>query len=150
MFFAVDQGASPLGRGKGWIYFVYRGRPLPRGPAPWASATRTCIYLVCITCNTHAYIRWNIDACIRCPYMHAYIRCLAAAAAAFWGLASPDFDTWSDPDAEDLRNHSKRLASPWALKMAPSVINVYYQIRHLFEMLDLDTCLTPDAENWTG
>ena len=41
---------------------------------------KCCVYFVCIRCSTHAYIRSNIDAYIKCLYTHAYIRCLAAAA----------------------------------------------------------------------
>ena len=57
MISALSQGARRLGGGKCDICSVY------------------------IRCNTHAYIRHEIDAYIRCPYRHTCIRCLAAAAA---------------------------------------------------------------------
>ena len=62
----------------------------------------------------------------------------------------------SSPDTRQLRivgiihiHPTKRLASLLAPSVAPRVIIVHYQISSLFEMLDLDTCLTPSAENQT-
>ena len=43
----------------------------------------------------------------------------------FW----PDFDTWLEPEAEDLGNQTytsyKHLASLWASNMAPDVIDMH-------------------------
>ena len=62
------------------IYKINSTFPPPRGLPPGRGQTSS-ISVVCIRCNTHAYIRYNTDAYIMCPYTHAYIRCLAAAAA---------------------------------------------------------------------
>ena len=42
------------------------------------------------------------------------------------------------------------MASLWAPAMAPNVFDMHYQISSLFEMLDVDTRLTPEAKNRTG
>ena len=47
------------------------------------------------------------------------IRCLAAAAAACFGLASPDFDTWSEPEAEDLRNPRYTYYKAFGIALGP-------------------------------
>ena len=51
--------------------------------------------------------------------MHAYIRCFAAAAAACWGLASPDFNTWSEPEAEDLGNQRYTSYKAFGIALGP-------------------------------
>ena len=35
-------------------------------------------------------------------------------------------------------------------KYQTNAIDMHYQVSHLFEILHPDTCLAPEAENWTG
>ena len=53
--------------------------PFAKGARPWGGG-KSCIYFVYIRLILMD-IKCIIDAYIRCPYAHAYIRCLAAAAA---------------------------------------------------------------------
>ena len=71
-----------------------------------------------------------------------------AVAAACWGLAQPDVNTWQEPEAEDLGNQGYTSYKAFATALLPpNVINMHHNINYLLEMLDLDTCLTPEAKN---
>ena len=61
----------------------------------------------------------------------------------WFGLAWLDFDT-------SKIYPTKRLASLCARKMAPRIIHTHHHTSQFSDVLDLDTCLTPEEENWTG
>ena len=45
---------------------------------------------------------------------------------------------------------TKRVASLWATKTPPDVINMHYQTGRVFQRLDLNTSRMREAKNWTG
>ena len=67
------------------------------------------------------------------------------------GLAWPDFDTWWEPEEEDL-GHQRCTAykAPGIALDQQHGTTSALQIGRPSDKLDLDTCLTPEAKHRTG